>query len=108
MVNAEVDFNDLYNTFSDSGLKSANLEYTNQAFSDMQRYVPMEFGPLRSSGNVVDYETIVWNQTPYAAVQYYTQFQNYTTPGTGPHWDKVATGNHMRDWEQVYVRGLGL
>lgn len=108
MLNTEVDFNNLHNTFSDSGLKSANLEYTEQAFKDMQRYVPMEFGPLRSSGSVVDHETIVWSGLVYAPVQYYTQFQNYTTPGTGPHWDKVASGNHMRSWEKAYVRGVGL
>lgn len=108
MFDIETDFNNLYNTFSDSGLELANLEYTNQAFRDMQPYVPMEFGDLRASGHVVDHETIEWGGLVYVPVQYYTQFQNYTTPGTGPYWDKVASGNHMSSWERAYLRGLGL
>ena len=108
MIQTEVEFNDLFNTFSDSNLETAHLQFTTQAFADMQRYVPLRDGPLRGSGRVVNHETIQWGNLVYAPVQYYTQFVNYTTPGTGPYWDKVATGNHMSDWEKVYVRGLGL
>lgn len=107
-MDADINFNALYDMFSDSNLESANLAYTKQAFEDMQPYVPLEFGPLRESGSVVDHETIVWMEAQYAAVQYYTQFQNYTTPGTGPYWDKVASGNHMSGWEKAYLGGLGL
>lgn len=108
MFSAETDFSSLYDTFSDSNLQSANLAYTERALDDMQYYVPLEFGPLRASGSVVDHETIEWTEAQYAGVQYYAQFQNYTTPGTGPYWDKVASGNHMKSWEKTYLGGLGL
>lgn len=108
MLEPEVSFDSLYNTFSDSNLESANRVFTEQAFKDMQPYVPLEFGTLRGSGSVADHETIVWEGLVYAPVQYYTQFENYTTPGTGPYWDKKASGNHMGSWERAYLRGLGL
>ncbi len=108
MVDANVEFSALYDMFSDGNLKAANCEYTRQAFEDMQPYIPMEFGDLRASGRVEDHETITWGELVYGPVQYYTQFQNYTTPGTGPYWDKVASGNHMTAWERAYLRGLGL
>lgn len=107
-MDIDIDFTDLHRMFSDNNLENANREFTVQAGEQMQPYVPKEFGPLRGSKVVQDYETLVWDGLVYAPIQYYTQFQNYTTPGTGPYWDKVASGNHMTDWEQAYLRGLGL
>lgn len=102
------DLNHIQRKLSDSNLSRANRAVTNNALNRMQPYVPKDTGALRSLGRVVDDETIEWNGLVYGPIQYHTQFQNYTTPGTGPYWDMVASGNHMNEWEQTYLRGLGL
>lgn len=108
VVDVSHDLQNITNRLSESNLKRANRAVTNNALNRMQPYVPKDTGALRSVGRLVDDETIEWSGLVYGAVQYYTQFQNYTTPGTGPYWDMVASGNHMSEWEQTYLRGLGL
>ncbi len=56
----------------------------------MNKYVPMDNGDLRT---IVDEEPkAVIYEVPYAHTQYvgFTKGPviNYTTPGTGPYWDK--------------------
>lgn len=57
----------------------------------MDNYVPMKEGRLRANVKVGD--DYVEYQTTYAKVQYYgithgKRIKNYTTPGTGPYWDR--------------------
>lgn len=108
VVNVSHDLNKISNQLSEANLSRANRAVTTNAFERMQPYVPKDTGALRSLGAVVDDETIEWTGVIYGPIQYHTQFQNYTTPGTGPYWDMVASGNHMKEWEQTYLRGLGL
>lgn len=77
----------------------------NQAGRDMNRYVPLKYGPLRGSmkpdpgAKQVSWEVYApSNGYPYGVLQYHTQFSNYTTPNTGPFWDKKAAGIHMQAW----------
>lgn len=54
----------------------------------MNKFVPMDTGDLRNIVDKgVDYITY---EVPYAHYQFVNQFpeENYTTPGTGPYWDK--------------------
>jgi len=67
--------------------------FTNACYKHMDKYVPMDEGNLRTNvsieGNLIIYES------PYASYQYYGKrkdktyvVKNYTTPGTGPYWNK--------------------
>lgn len=76
--------------------------FTNRCYAYMNKYVPMDFGDLRS---IVDigYNYITY-ESPYARYQYYGQREdgshkvvNYTTPGTGPYWDEQMKSAEMQD-----------
>ena len=67
-------------------------------YKAMDRYVPRsagsDGGSLREIVDLSDPNYIVY-QVPYARYQYYGirddgthKVRNYTTPGTGPYWDK--------------------
>ena len=52
-------------------------------------FVPMKTGKLRGSGNATTDGRVYWTATSklgynYAGIQYETQYENYTTPDTGP------------------------
>lgn len=69
--------------------------FTDTCYKHMDKYVPMR----PASGNLrkivqIDVDKIIYLQ-PYAGYQYYGQrrdgthkVKNYSTPGTGPYWDK--------------------
>lgn len=74
--------------------------FTETCYKHMDKYVPMDLGNLRSN---VDVQTdrIVY-ESPYAKYQYYGErgdgshkVKNYTTPGTGPYWDKRMVSAEM-------------
>ena len=67
--------------------------FTNECAKAMDRFVPMDEGNLRANVRVGT-NTITY-ESPYARYQYYGirddgthKVQKYTTPGTGPYWDK--------------------
>ena len=66
--------------------------FTSTCAKAMDKYVPKDVGNLRQYQ--IDGNLIIYNQL-YARYQYYGvrqdgthKVQNYTTPGTGPYWDK--------------------
>jgi len=63
---------------------------TNTVAKHMDKYVPMDKGNLRTNVNLT-LNTITY-EMPYAHAQYvgFTTgpVTHYTTPGTGPYWDK--------------------
>ena len=75
----------------------AHKFFTDTCYNHMDRFVPMRpgSGMLRKTvAYGIDGDTIIYLQ-PYASYQYYGQrrdgthkVQNYSTPGTGPYWDK--------------------
>jgi hypothetical protein len=76
--------------------------FTNTCYRYMDKYVPQDNGDLRT---VVDIgsDTITY-EMPYARYQYYGvredgthKVSNYTTPGTGPYWDKRMVSAEMND-----------
>lgn len=78
----------------------------NQVHADMNLYVPMLSGDLRNHSSVTnDGKAIVYNSV-YARRQFYNQFSNYTTPGTGPRWDQKAKSIHGRQWERITKRAM--
>ena len=76
--------------------------FANSCYKHMDKYVPMDEGNLRT--NVDIQPTQITYESPYARYQYYgmrddgtRQVQNYTTPGTGPYWDKRMVSAEMQD-----------
>ena len=69
--------------------------FTSTCAKAMDKYVPKDVGNLRKyriEGNLIIYGDFAES---YAQYQYYGvrqdgthKVQNYTTPGTGPYWDK--------------------
>ena len=76
--------------------------FTNTCYRYMDKYVPMDNGDLRTNVDIgSDY---IAYEMPYAHYQYYGmredgshQVQNYTTPGTGPYWDRQMVSAEMQD-----------
>ena len=57
----------------------------------MDKYVPRDTGMLRD--NISKTTNSITYESPYAHAQYVgivhgSPVKNYTTPGTGPYWDK--------------------
>lgn len=74
--------------------------FTNTCYKAMDKYVPKDKGDLRT---IVDIQTnkIIY-EVPYAEFQYRGEkyggaivVNNYTTPGTGPYWDKRMVSAEM-------------
>lgn len=71
---------------------------------DATNFVPMRDGDLRESGKSENggkqatWESYSPKGYPYGVLQFYTQFPNYTTGGTGSRWDLKATGLHSSAW----------
>ena len=95
--------------------KRGNYALANQALADMNQFVPMLAGDLRSSATIgIDGNSINYN-TPYAKAHFYGSrttkdgkkipFVNYSTPGTGPRWDLKAKSVFMSDWINAFTKG---
>ena len=76
--------------------------FTNTCYKHMDKYVPKDEGNLRTIVDIGN-DTITY-ESPYARYQYYGMredgthvVQNYTTPGTGPYWDKRMVSAEMQD-----------
>lgn len=76
--------------------------FTNTCYKHMDKYVPQDNGDLRT---IVDIQSnsITYEQE-YAEYQYRGMrkdgthvVKKYTTPGTGPYWDKKMVSVEMRD-----------
>ena len=76
--------------------------FTNTCYKHMDKYVPKDEGNLRT---IVDVESnSITYESPYARYQYYGMrddgthvVKNYTTPGTGPYWDKRMWSAEKQD-----------
>ena len=74
--------------------------FTNTCYRYMDKYVPKDTGALRETVTI-DSNSITYEQ-PYAHAQYIGevnggQVVNYTTPGTGPYWDKRMVSAEIQD-----------
>lgn len=74
--------------------------FTNTCYRYMDKYVPKDTGALRETVTI-DSNSITYEQ-PYAHAQYIGKVNggtvvNYTTPGTGPYWDKRMVSAEMQD-----------
>lgn len=107
-VRVRVDLAGVQQKLSQSNMKKGKHLMMNQALSDMnENFVPMKDQNLRDSGHVSSDDSGIEWTAKHARKQYYTMASNYTTPGTGPYWDKKASGLFMNGWVEVFKRGAG-
>lgn len=86
--------------------KLGQYALVNQVHADSNLYAPRKSGDLRNQSTIaIDGKSIIWN-VPYARVQYYNQFSNYTTPGTGPKWDQKAKSIHGKQWQSIVKKAM--
>ena len=74
--------------------------FTERCYQHMDKYVPKDTGTLRET--VVKGTDYIKYNVPYAHAQYIgivhgSPVKNYTTPGTGPYWDKRMVSAEMND-----------
>ena len=78
----------------------------------MDKYIPMDNGDLRTivdeRPDAIEYEV------PYAEIQYYGIINgktipedHYTTPGTGPYWDKRMVSAEIQDVVNEVQNAIG-
>lgn len=81
--------------------------FTNLCYKYMDEFVPREYGDLRK--NVTITANSITYESPYASYQYRGMREdgshiivsgNYTTPGTGPHWDERMLDVKREDLEK--------
>ena len=108
MAKIEIDLGRVYDKLSPQMVTRGKRVLANQALADMNQFVPAKSHVLRMGVSIgIDGSSIHYN-TPYAAYQFYNQWSNYTTPGTGPRWDEKAKGIYMSDWEKAFLGGAQL
>ena len=90
--------------------------FQNTCYEYMDKYVPLRKGQLRERVDLSNPKYIIY-EMPYARYQYYGIINckpipedHYTTPGTGPYWDKrmvSAEMDNVVDRIQEYINRGG-
>ena len=75
--------------------------FTERCYQHMDKYVPMADTHQLRENVTVNSNSITYNM-PYAHAQYVgivhgSPVKNYTTPGTGPYWDKRMVSAEIQD-----------
>lgn len=85
--------------------------FTNTCYTHMDKYVPKDSGDLREIVDIkadsITYQSI-YAEPQYKGIVHGSPVKNYTTPGTGPHWDKRMVSAEINDVVkevQEYVEG---
>lgn len=86
--------------------------FTNTCYKHMDKYVPQDSGDLRT---IVDIKSdSITYESNYAEYQYYGMrkdgthvVKNYTTPGTGPYWDKRMVSAEMENVVKEVQKYIG-
>ena len=110
MPGITVDLDGVYEKISEGNMRRGQFNMASRMLATMnENFVPLRDGDLRSNSSIsADGKQLIWT-VPYARKHYYTDFSpNYTTPGTGPHWDQKAKGVFLSDWIEAFEKGAGL
>ena len=107
MSRVDINLTGVYKKLDTQNVQSGQYAVANQAWADMNPFVPMDEGILRMATSIDMDGSHVNYHMPYAARMFYYYMYNYTTPGTGPRWDLKAKAQHMSDWEQAFMKGAG-
>jgi len=107
MSRVTIDLSGVMNKLSPEAVRRGRYAVANQAMADMNQFVPMDEGNLRTAVAIdADGINITYNML-YANNLFYMYKHNYTTPGTGPRWDLKAKSMFMSSWIDAYTRGAG-
>lgn len=107
-IKVDVNIEGIREKFSQENILRGRRAVANQVMADTNKFVPADEFILRNTVTIgIDGGSVNYN-TPYAKKQYTTIFKSYTTPGTGPYWDKKAAGIYMSDWEKAFLNGARL
>ena len=107
-INMRKDLTGLNKKLGPAALKRAENGLGEQVTKDMFPFVPKAKTKRLSKG--------VWNPAtksvvygvPYAKKQFYAPGGwKYTTPGTGPRWDRKAKAKHGASWSKRVAKQLG-
>ncbi|GAB7568105.1 minor capsid protein [Gemella sp. Musashino-2025] len=111
-IKVSYDFSPLEKKFGANSVENAKTLVANQILIDSDEFVPSDGrGYLRTGGHVTK-GSAIWN-TVYARAQFFgtngiVTFRKYTIAGTGKEWTEKAADKHMKDWEEVAKKGLGI
>lgn len=111
-VKVHTDLKGVDRKLSPETFRRARFIMANQMGADMNKLVPKgppHAGALRQSQVIArDGSNISWN-TPYAGPIFRAPFGwHWTTPGTGPHWDKKGEAMYGSQWAGAFKKGLKL
>lgn len=86
---------------ADRMVKLGQYALVNQVHADSNLYAPLLSSDLRNQSTIaIDGKSIIWN-VPYARRQYWNYGAKFTTPGTGPKWDRKALAIHGNQWTAI-------
>lgn len=105
-VNVKVDLSRIEKKFSGTQMERVQYSLANKIIKDTERFVPMREGHLRGNVSLLSSGQTIRYGISYATYQYYKKYRNYTTPGTGPHWDMVAKGKYLSSWRNLVKNGI--
>lgn len=109
-VKITVDLGGFDKKINHANFKRGQYAMANQMLADIDPFVPYDEGTLAGTGMVEsDGEQLSWD-TPYARRWFYNSanFQKTSHPRATNRWDLAASGLHMDDWKQAFIRGAGL
>lgn len=87
-------------------VKLGQYALANQVHADANIYAPKLSSDLRNQSTIAtDGKSIIWN-VPYARRQYWNYGAKFTTPGTGPKWDRKALVIHGADWKKIVKKAM--
>lgn len=91
--------------FEEPNLRQGRYALANQMLADMNQFVPRKEGDLRTAVSISLDGRQIYYHMPYASKMHKQRFRNYTTPGTGPHWDRRAAEKYGFNWTEVFAKG---
>lgn len=70
----------------------------------MKQFVPRRTGKLRESAIATAWRIVY--TAKYAKYQYYGNYRNYTTPGTGAEWNKKLNKGDLARSMQAFIKSF--
>lgn len=116
-IKISVDLGGAKEKTSPENLRKGQLAIADQAIIDMDPFIPLRDGPLRTSAHASGDGKQIAYDTVYARAQFYGGAYNKKrswswssgkTPGTGPRWDLKAAPLHGHEWAEVGLRAMGI
>lgn len=107
MTKVEVDINlgPAKKKFGEANLRRGRYALANQMLADMDPFIPRKEGDLRTAVSISMDGRKIYYHMPYANKMFKRRAKNYTTPGTGPRWDRRAAEKYGFNWTEVFAKG---